>query len=193
MKKIEKIHADEERKRKEFIRRMEYEKHKRGITKKRDDYELTKMKKYVKNMNEMYSVINPTKRIELAIGNKTEGKRYCSTKSQWQYRIEQEIRDGKRKIDLNPEKNRKAVEIPYRLEKIMLIINKKVYVKDVEVKPYKKICYGKIKFGKEKQIVRLENIYPEEKEIYQTPYGEMTGETLLRISISTGVRIYEMT
>ena len=65
-------------------------------------------------------------------------------------------------------------------------------VKDVEVKPYKKICYGKIKFGKEKKIVRLENISPEEEEIYQTPYGKMNGKTLLEISISTGVRIYEM-
>lgn len=71
-------------------------------------------------------------------------------------------------------------------------MEKRVYIKDVEIEPYKKICVGKIKIGREKHEIELENIYPENEKIYETDYGEMTGKMLMEISIKTGVKIYEM-
>lgn len=201
MKKINKIHEEEERRRKEFTRRMEYEKHKRGITKRKEDYEEAKARRYVKNINEMYNIISPEKHIEITEGTKNEGKKYCSTKSQWKYNREELEKQGKVKPEIEEvkenmtdyiEKKKKEIVIPRRTEKIFLIIEKKVYIKDVEIEPYKKICYGKIKIGKEKHEIELEHIYPEEKEIYETDYGEMTGKMLLEISIKTGVEIYEL-
>ena len=204
MKKMKKQKEMEEQRKREFRRRMEYEKHKRGITKRKEDYEEQRARKYVRDLNEMYSIINPTKHIEITEGTKREGKKYCSTKSQWKYKQEELEKEGK----ITPEiievaKNNREmsvteleieedkVEIPRRIEKIFLIIGKKVYVKDAEIEPYEKICKGKIKIGRKINRIRLENIYPEE-EIYETDYGEMTGKMLVEISIITGVKIYEM-
>lgn len=206
MKKMKKQKELEEKRKIEFKKRMEYEIHKRGITKTKDDYERTRSRKYVRDINEMYSIISPEKHLETATeGNKKEGIKHCNTKSQWKYKREELEKEGK----VTPEiievaKNNKElsvtelkleeekVELPRKIEKIFLILNKKVYVKEAEIEPYKKICYGKVKMGKEKHEIKLENIYPEEKEIYETDYGEMTGKMLLEISIKTGVKIYEM-
>ena len=205
MKKMKKKKYLEEKRKVEFRKRMEYEKHKRGITKQKEDYEEQRGRKYVRDLNEMYSIINPEKHIEITEGTKREGKKHCSTKSQWKYNREELEKEGKvepeiievaknnremsvTELELEEEK----VEIPARTEKIFLIIDKKVYIKDVEIEPYKKICIGKIKIGKEKHEIKLEHIYPEEKEMYETDYGEMTGKMLLEISIKTGVNIYEM-
>lgn len=194
-----------ERRKVEFRKRMEYEKHKRGITKQKEDYEEQRGRKYVRDLNEMYSIINPEKHIEITEGTKREGKKHCSTKSQWKYNREELEKEGKvtpeiieiakNNIEMSVtelEIEEEKVEIPARTEKIFLIIDKKVYIKDAEIEPYKKICTGKIKIGKEKHEIELEHIYPEEKEMYETDYGEMTGKMLLEISIKTGVKIYEM-
>ena len=77
-----------EKRKVEFRKRMEYEKHKRGITKQKEDYEEQRGRKYVRDLNEMYSIINPEKHIEITEGTKHEGKKYCSTKSQWKYNRE---------------------------------------------------------------------------------------------------------
>ena len=205
MKKMKKKMELREKRKVEFRKRMEYEKHKRGITKQKEDYEEQRGRKYVRDLNEMYSIINPEKHIEITEGTKHEGKKYCSTKSQWKYNREELEKEGKvtpeiievaksnREMSVTELKlEEEKVEIPRRTEKIFLIIEKKVYVKNAEIEPYKKICTGKIKIGKEKHEIELENIYPEEKEIYETDYGEMTGKMLLEISISTGIKIYEM-
>ena len=170
----------EEKRRIEFVKRMEYEKHKRGITKKKEDYEEQKGRKYVRDLNEMYSIINPEKHIEITEGTKREGKKHCNTKSQWKYDREELEKEGKvepeiieiaknnreisvTELELGEEEK---VEIPRRTEKILLIIEKRVYAKDAEIEPYKKICYGKVKIGKEKHRVRrnerenaIRNIY----------------------------------
>ena len=189
----------------EFRKRMEYEKHKRGITKKKEDYEEQRGRKYVRDLNEMYSIINPEKHIEITEGTKREGRKHCNTKSQWKYQQEELEKEGKitpeiievaksnREMSVTDlEIEEEKVEIPARKERIILIIDGKVYIKEAEIKPYEKICYGKIRIGREIHEIRLENIYPENEEIYETDYGEMTGKMLLEISISTGVKIYEM-
>ena len=195
----------EEKRKVEFRRRMEYEIHKRGITKKKEDYEEQRGRKYVRDLNEMYSIINPEKHIEITEGTKREGRKHCNTKSQWKYQQEELEKEGKvepeiieiaknnremsvTELELEEEK----VEIPARKERIILIIDGKVYVKEAEIKPYEKICYGKIRIGREIHEIRLEKICPEKEEIFDTDYGEMTGENLLEISIITGVKIYEM-
>ena len=195
----------EEKRKVEFKKRMEYEKHKRGITKKKEDYEEQRARKYVRDLNEMYRIINPEKHIEITEGTKREGIKHCNTKSQWKYQQEELEKEGKitpeiieiaknnREMSVTDlEIEEEKIEIPARKERIMLVIDGKVYVKEAEIEPYKKICYGEIKIGKEKHRVRLENIYPENEEKYETDYGEMTGKMLLEISISTGVKIYEM-
>lgn len=205
MKKMKRNREKEEKRKVEFRRRMEYEKHKRGITKQKEDYEEQRGRKYVRDLNEMYSIINPEKHIEITEGTKREGIKHCSTKSRWKYNREELEKEGKvipeiievaknnREMSVTElEIEEEKIEIPARIEKIFLIIGKKVYVKDAEIKPYKKMCYGKVKIGKEKHEIKLENIYPEEKEMYETDYGEMTGKMLVEISIKTGVKIYEM-
>ena len=198
--------ADQLEKRKvEFRKRMEYEKHKRGITKRKEDYEEQRGRKYVRDLNEMYSIIDPAKHIEITEGTKREGKKHCSTKSQWKYNREELEKEGKvtpeiieiaknnREISVTELKiEEDKVKIPRRIEKIMLVIDKKVYVKNVEIEPCEKICIGKIKTGKEEHEIEIEQIYPDEKEMYKTDYGEMTGKMLVEISIKTGVKIYEM-
>lgn len=203
--KMKKKKEMEEKRKIEFRKKMEYEKHKRGITKQKEDYEEQRGRKYVRDLNEMYDIINPEKHIEITEGTKREGKKHCNTKSQWKYNREELEKEGKVIPEIievaknNPKLSvtelkieEEKVELPRRIEKILLILNKKVYVKEAEIKPYKKICYGKIKIGKEKHEVEIEQFYPEEEEIYETDYGEMTGKMLLEISIKTGVKIYEM-
>lgn len=191
----------EEKKKKEFVKRMEYEKHKRGITKQKEDYEEQKGRKYVRDLNEMYSIINPAKHIEITEGTKREGIKHCNTKSQWKYNREELEKEGKvipEIVEIAENNIEKPIlDLETKKERVILIVDRKAYIKEIEIEPAwlnirENISYGKIRIGKEKHEIEIERIYPEEKEIYETDYGEMTGKMLLEISISTGVKIYEM-
>lgn len=195
MKKINKIHEEEERRRKEFIRRMEYEKHKIGITKTKYDYEEAKARRYVRNINEMYAVISPEKHLEITEGTKREGIKYCGTKSQWKYNREELEKQGKVKPEIEEIKDNSKEEkiiLPRRKEKIMLVVGEKIYILDVEISPSEEEFYTEIKIGKEKNKIKIRRTFLEEEKKYRTIHGEMSSKTLLQIYIRTGVKIYEI-
>lgn len=201
MKKIDKMKLEKEKEAREFLRRIEYERMKRGITKTKDDYEETKAKKYVRNINEMYNLFGIKKHIEITKGTKKEGIKHCNTKSQWKYKREELEKEGKVKPEIleikdnsreKLEKKRKEIKLPRRKEKVFLVIGKNIFTKEIEIEPSEEMFETEIKLGKEKKEITLRRTYLEKEETYETKYGEMKGKTILEISISTGVKIYEM-
>lgn len=183
LKNIREIQADQQREQREFVKRMEYEKHKRGIKKQKLDYVKVKERKYVRDMNEMYSVIDPTKHIEITTGTVNEGKKYCTTKSHWQWEHEQnpENWEKPRKEEYKPER---------RKEKIMLRISDKIFVADAEITPYEKETYAEMNIKGVKYEAWIEMEHLEEEKEYETPYGKMNGRTIMEVSLATSTRIY---
>lgn len=191
---IREIREREERRKIEFKKRMEYEIHKRGITKRKEDYEEQRMRKYVRNLNEMYSIINPEKHIEITEGTKKEGKKHCSTRSVWEKNHEEEenISNFLHKKYLEEKKREEKIDTKTKKpKKIMIIMGEKVYTTDARIEIVGKKFTTKIKFGKKCTDVLLEEYTPEKNKMYSTKYGEMSGEMLEDVSEKTGVRIYE--
>lgn len=181
---IKEIREDQERQKREFVKRMEYEKHKRGITKQKLDYVRVKERKYVRDMNEMYSVIDPTKHIEITTGSVNEGKRYCTTKSHWQWEHEQNPENWEK-----PERE-KEHKPERRKEKIMLRIKDKIFVVEAWITPYEKETYAEMKLNGQEYEAWIEMEHLEEEKEYETPYGVMTGKMIMEVSLATATRIY---
>lgn len=185
---IKEIQEEREKQRREFVKRMEYEKHKRGITKQKLDYVRVKERKYVRDMNEMYSVIDPTKHIEIADGAATEGKRYCSTKSQWQWEHETDPHGWEKPYTLEDMKEDYVPE--RRKEKIMFRVGKNIFVADAEITPYRESTYATMSIKGVKYEGWLKMDHLKEEEEYHTPYGIMNGRTIMEVSLATSTRIY---
>lgn len=202
MNKLKLKEEKEKQKIKEIVKRMEYEKHKRGITKQKDDYEKVKARRYVRQLNEMYSIINPEKHIEITEGTKKEGEKHCNTKSQWKYKREELEKEGKVKPEIvevkenmlenREEKNIKNVEVN-KEEKVMLLNGEKIYLKNVEVINCKDNIYNmKIKIGRKGRRIKAQKTLLENEKVYETKFGNITGKMLMKIMLTERVEIYEI-
>lgn len=186
MKKIKEIKEKEERDKREFRKRMEYEIHKRGLWKKKEDYEEQRARRYVRYINEMYEICDPEKHLEITEGTKKEGIKHCNTRSIWEKEHEEEenIKNVYEKISIIEEKR---TVIPRRKEKVMIVINNKLYIEEIYVEPYEEEFETEVL----KRKVWLKKFRPKENEMYETRYGKMNGKDLMLIAIKTGVNIYE--
>lgn len=79
---IEQIEEEKAKKNKELLKRLKYEDLKRGITKKKEDYEEAKARRYVRKINQYYEIFKPDKHLEITKGTKREGKHTYPAKSQ---------------------------------------------------------------------------------------------------------------
>lgn len=202
MNKLQLKEEKENQKIKEIVKRMEYEKHKRGITKQKDDYEKVKARRYVRQLNEMYSIINPEKHIEITEGTKKEGEKHCNTKSQWKYKREELEKEGKVKPEIvevkeNMLENREEKKIKNikedREEKVMLLNGEKIYLKNVKIiNRIEDIYTMKIKIGRKDRKVTAQKVLLENEKIYETKFGNITGKMLMKIMLTERVEIYEI-
>ncbi len=202
MNKLKLKEEKEKQKIKEIVKRMEYEKHKRGITKQKDDYEKVKARRYVRQLNEMYSIINPEKHIEITEGTKKEGEKHCNTKSQWKYKREELEKEGKVKPEIvevkeNMPENREEKKIKNikedREEKVMLLNGEKIYLKNVKIINRTDDIYTmKIKIGRKDRKIKARKVLLENEKIYETKFGNITGRMLMKIMLTERVEIYEI-
>lgn len=199
MKKINKIREEEERRKKEFLKRVEYEKLKRGITKRKEDYEEQKAKKYVRQINQTYEIFEPEKHIEITEGTKNEGKKHCSTKSQWKYKREELEKEGKVKPEIEEitewlEKENKVEKIDplERKENVLLIIKNYVSTKELKIRPADKYSYIEANAAGKKCLISIKKFVPDEKEIFNSKYGKLNGKDIIEISFNLRYEIYKV-
>lgn len=202
MNKLKLKEEKEKQKIKEIVKRMEYEKHKRGITKQKEDYEKVKARRYVRQMNEMYSIINPEKHIEITEGTKKEGEKHCNTKSQWKYKREELEKEGKVKPEIvevkeNMPENREEKKIKNikedKEEKVMLLNGEKIYLKNVKIiNRIDNIYTMKFKIGRKDRKIKAQKVLLENEKIYETKFGNITGKMLMKIMLTERVEIYEI-
>ena len=137
-------------------------------------------------------------------GNWREGKKYCSTKSQWQWELEKKEWYKPETKDLfTPTLEKMKKEKDMVIKKIrpaILIDDKKAELFTIKseehtIKKYLDRC--KIKKGRReleieyKEISEIENKMVEKE--YEINGVKMTGKDLLEIIIKTGIKIYEVT
>ena len=202
MNKLKLKEEKEDQKIKEYVKLMEYEKHKRGITKQKDDYEKVKARRYVRQLNEMYSIINPEKHIEITEGTKKEGEKHCNTKSQWKYKREELEKEGKVKPEIvevkeNMPENREEKKIKNvkedKEEKVMLLNGEKIYLKNVKIiNRIDDIYTMKIKIGRKDRKITAQKVLLENEKVYETKFGNITGKMLMKIMLTERVEIYEI-
>lgn len=218
--KAKSIEEIEERRRirnKELAKRLEYLELKRGINKRKEDYEEQRWKKYVKNMNAYYEIFEPKKHVEITEGSRKEGRHTYPTKSKMDWDKEnwtKYIVVKKKKVSketgniytasyiyrlkierTNPEfiallEEEEKLKIPRRTEKVLLFINDIMIFKEIEIEPNEPTFYSNLEINGEEKQIYVMKFFPEENKIYKTIYGNMTGREIMLTALKTTVKIY---
>ena len=191
--------------REKFIKALEleekreaYKKLRRGINRTSEDYARIKARQYVKNQNEINEIFNPDAiHIEITSGTKNEGKKHCSTKSQWKYNREKLEKEGKVKPEIVEIKENEEEKKPCILKKseenIIFISNKKVFLVRARIERINNFYVANIKdiHGRViKSKVYLEPFIPKKNEKFFYLNGKISGEVLLRGNLENRRRIF---